>query len=134
MVNELIVFGDAEALAVTWLSSRLDKQVGTKVPDPRPSQCVKVVATGGTRRDLAYREAQLTFECWADNETDAADLAALVDAHMNAAEAETVNDSFIRKVLHVGGPVNSPDPESNSSRYLVTKGVQYRGFTPVEES
>lgn len=129
MVNELIIFADSEALAVTWLTGKLGAgaEISTKVPNPRPDKHVKVVAVGARRTDLAYRESRLVFECWATTETAASDLAALVDAHMNGAEAETVNGSFIRKVSHVGGPVNSPDPESNTPRYLVTKAVTYRG-------
>lgn len=129
MANELIAFADAEALAVTWLTGKLGTGVAisTQVPNPRPDKHVKVIAVGARRTDLAYREARLVFECWATNETDASAIAELVDAHMNGAEAETVGGSFIRRVSHVGGPVNSADPESNTPRYLVTKAITYRG-------
>jgi hypothetical protein len=129
MASEVITFTSSEAMAVTWLNGKLGSGVGvaTKVPDPRPEKLVKVTATGAHRLDLAYREAQLTFECWATEETDAEDIAELVHAHMKAAEGETINGAFVRRVNTVGGPVNSPDPESQTARYLVTVGVQYRG-------
>jgi hypothetical protein len=135
MAGELIQWADAEALAVTWLTGKLGSAtVGTKVPNPRTAAFVKVVTTGGYRRDRAYIETQLTLECWADTEPAAAALAALVSAHMDAMETETVNGAFVRRVAHVGGPVNSPDPDSNAPRYLVTKTVQHRGHTLNEES
>jgi hypothetical protein len=135
MAGELIQWADAEALAVTWLTGKLGSAtVGTKVPNPRTAAFVKVVVTGNYEADRAYMGSQLTFECWADTETAAADLAVLVAAWVNALETETVNGAFVRRVIHVGGPVNSPDPDSNGPRYLVTKTIEHRGRTLNEES
>lgn len=134
MAGELIAFADPEALAVTWLTGKLGSAtVSTKVPNPRTAAFVKVVSTGGYRRDRAYLESQLTFECWAEKETDAGVLAAHVSTYMDALETETVDGVFVRRVTHIGGPVNSPDPDSNAPRYLVTKTVTHRGSI-LEES
>jgi hypothetical protein len=73
MSNEVIKFGDAEAMAIAWLTGKLGSGVliHTKVPDPRPPKFVQVVVTGGRRVDLAYRRAQLTFKCWGATEVEA---------------------------------------------------------------
>lgn len=134
MVNEVIRFGDAEAMAVSWLTGKLaGVDVATKVPNPRPDLFVKVSRTGGARRDLAYREARLTFECWALNETDASGLAELGYAHMCAAQAETINGAFVRKVTTTGVPVYFEDPVAQRPRYQFTVAIQYRGAPLMEE-
>jgi hypothetical protein len=128
MASEVIVFPDAEALAITWLTGKIDTVVTyTKVPDPRPDELIKVTTTGGHRLDLAYREAQLTFECWAEDNVRASEIARAAHAHMHAAAGETVDGAYVRKVVGIGGPVNFPDPESTSARYQFTVGVHCRG-------
>jgi hypothetical protein len=140
MANELVVFRDAEALAVTWGTGKLGTgvAVSTKVPDPRPDRHVKVSVTGSTRRDLAYREARFLFECWAlkGQDEEAADLANLVEGVMHQSEGETVNGSFVRKVETKGGPYYLEDPASGLPRYQVSIAVIYRGYAvaPAEES
>lgn len=130
MANEVIVFKDSVAAACTWLDGDLGTGVGIsgKVPKDRPAQFVKVTLTGNHRVDLAYREAQLTFECWAPSDSEASDLAELAYARMFAVAGETINGSHVRKVVHIGGPSNFEDPQSQSSRYQFTIGVQYRGY------
>lgn len=125
---EAIAPGNYEAAAITWLTGKLGTGVAihTKVPAPRPEKFVKVIRTGGHRLDLAYYEAQLTFECWATNEDDAGDIANLAYGNLFAAAGQEAGSIFIRKVVEVGGIVNSQDPESTTCRYMFTAGVQGR--------
>lgn len=125
---EIIAPDDYEAAAVTWLTGKLGSGVTihTKVPDPRPAKFVKVIRTGGHPLDVAYFEGQLTFECWAADEDAAAALAKVAYGQLFAVAGEIVNGMYVRKVVHIGGPTNSQDPESTSPRYLFTAGVQGR--------
>jgi hypothetical protein len=125
---EIIAPGNYEALAVTWLTGKLGTGVAihSKVPKVRPPVFAKVIRTGGHRLDLAYYEAQLTFECWGPDEDQAGALAVLAYGHMFALAGDSVSGIFVRRVIEVGGIVNSQDPESQQSRYVFTLGVQAR--------
>lgn len=129
MSNEAIVFGDAEAMAIAWLSGKLGSgvQISTKVPLPRPAKFVQVVLTGGRRLDLVYRRAQLTFKCWGATEVEASDLCNLTYGHFFAVAGETVGGVTVRRVDEVGAPANVPDPESDLPRYQFTAGAECRG-------
>lgn len=129
MSNEVIKFGDAEAMAIAWLTGKLGSGVliHTKVPNPRPAKFVQVVLTGGRRIDLAYRRAQLTFKCWGATEVAASDLCDLTYAQFFAVAGETVGGVTVRRVDEVGAPANVPDPESDLPRYQFTVGAECRG-------
>lgn len=116
--GELIVFPDAEALVIAYLKPRISGvPVMTQVPSTRPPQLVRVMRTGGYRRDLITDVARLTFEYWALRETDAAGLCQLGRAHV-LAWAGRSND--VQRVEEAAGPVNSPDPTSRTPRYVHT--------------
>lgn len=125
---EVIAPADYEALAVTWLTGKLGSGIAihSKVPPTRPAAFVKVIRTGGHRLDLAYHEGQLTFECWGATETAAEAIAKLAYGHMFALAGDSVSGVFVRRVVEVGGIVNSQDPESQSPRYVFTVALQAR--------
>lgn len=125
---EVIAPADYEALAVTWLTGKLGSGVvpHTKVPTARPATFVKVIRTGGHKVDIAYHEGQITFECWAATETAAEAIAKLAYGHMFALAGDSVSGVFVRRVVEVGGIVNSEDPETKLPRYIFTVGVQAR--------
>lgn len=128
MPNEVIAPTDYEALAVTWLTGKLGSGVAihSKVPKERPAVFAKVIRTGGHRLDLAYHEGQLTFECWAESEIAAEAIAVLAYGHMFALAGDSAGGVFVRRVVEVGGIVNSQDAESQLPRYVFTVGVQAR--------
>jgi hypothetical protein len=128
VANEVIIFGSPEGMAVTWLTGKLGTgvKISTKVPAPRPAKFARVLLTGGPRLDLAYREAQLTFQGWGATETEAEDICNLAYGHIFAVAGETVNGVFVRKVREIGGVVNFEDPESTSPRYQFTVGAACR--------
>jgi hypothetical protein len=125
---EVIAPGNFEGVAVTWLTGKLGSGIGihSRVPDPRPASFVKVIRTGGHKVDLAYYEAQLTFECWGPDEDTAGNLAALTYGQFFAVAGEIVNGIFIRKIVEVGGIVNDQDQASTTPRYVFTVGAQGR--------
>ena len=125
---EIIAPPDYEALAVSWLTGKLGTGVAihSKVPTTRPAVFAKVIRTGGHKLDLAYHEGQLTFECWGATETAAEAVAKLAYGNMFALAGDSVGAVFVRRVVEVGGVVNSQDPETHNPRYVFTVGVQAR--------
>lgn len=134
MASEVVIFGDPEAAAVTWLNPRLGgPEVSTDVPAARPDEFVKVSLTGGSDPNIVTERAQLTFECWAADSVRASDICRLVKALVRAMAGQTVNGIFVRSVRTVGGVANFPDPESASPRYQYTAELSCR-YTALGEA
>ncbi|MFK0057996.1 hypothetical protein ACIQTN_02005 [Streptomyces werraensis] len=131
MATEVIVFPDAEALAIAYLKSKLSAVTGlkvvTKIPDPRPSKLIKVTRVGGTKLRLNADSPVLAFECWAPTSVEASDLAKYARAYVNAMEGEKVNGVWVYKVREVGGPVNFPDSETEIPRYQFSVAIDTKG-------
>ncbi|MGW5316722.1 hypothetical protein [Nocardia thailandica] len=128
---ELIVFPDAEAVAVSWLQPQLVARgiaipVATKVPNPRPPRFVRVVRTGGAQRDLVTDRATLVFECWDSSDPGAAQLAAVVRALLGAAVPGWLDTAWSDRIVDLG-MVPSPDLDAGSPRHLVTAELHLRG-------
>lgn len=128
-MTEVIAFPDAEAATVAYLKAQLAARsiaatVATHVSNPRPDPLVQVYRTGGPRSSLVVDAAQLTFDCWADLETDAADLARMVRALVWAMPGLS---STAYRVQEMTGPQNYPDPASGSARYRFSVIVSARG-------
>lgn len=137
---EVMVFDDVEAMLVDWLTTRLTGYsagpvvVATKVPNPRPDRFVKVTRTGGHQRDLITDLVQVTVECWAATDPDAADLARLVRAYVWMLAGTEAAGTWVRIVTEVGGPVAFPDPETNNPRYQFTAELNIRGTETSTET
>ena len=133
LLVEVIAFPDAEAVVVAFLKAELtargeSAKVGTKVPANRPARMVKVTRTGGLRRNLMTDSPQLTFECWAATDADAAGLAGLVRAVVGAASSLPLPlGAQCSRVQEVGGPVSFPDPDTALPRYHFTMSLELRG-------
>src|SRR5262245_57169489 len=129
-MTEVIVFPDVEALVVNYLSAALpgygwDVHVGTKVPDPRPDEFVRVIVTGGTQRDLIVDQPTIALEAWAILEPRAADLAALCRGLLYA--MDVVDGVQFYHCDALSRPQNLPDPQSDQIRYTATYSLSYRG-------
>ena len=128
---EVVAFASAEAVMVAYLRAELGARgetatVATRVPATRPAELVRVMRVGGTRDDIITDGAMLTFDCWAPNEIAAEALAAMVRALVGAMPDRS---DTCRRVTEVGGPVNQPDPDTNSPRYVFTALAYLRGHT-----
>ena len=126
---EVIAFPSAEAIFVSYVSARLAARaitatVATKVPATRPDQLVKIRRIGGTSVNMVMDAPMVVFDCWAPTEIDAEALACVVRAEVLAMPGQS--DSCAH-VYEVGGPVNQPDPDSNSPRYVFTVVAHLRG-------
>lgn len=126
-MTEVIVFTPAELVAVAHLSEVLNVPVSTRVPATRPPSYVRVVRTGGGRESLVTDRAQLTVEAWAPTELEAAQLAELARAQLFATAGELIGDTWVNRVGEVGGPAYSPDPASETPRYVFTVLLITRG-------
>lgn len=114
-----------DATVVAYLKPLLTGvTVATQTPTTIPAKFAHVVlAGGGGRRELVLHDATVAVEAWADTYALAADLMALIDAHMlNARFASTV----IRDVQSFGAPVSLSLPDSPKFRLTATYQVTVR--------
>lgn len=127
-----ILFPDAAAVACSWLAENLPVQgfsvpVGTRVPDPRPAAFVRVLRTGGPQDTPVTDWAQLTVEAWANDEAEAADLAAMCRALLMSTPGHVVAGTPVCGYQEFTGPQNMPDPTSAQPRYSFTIRLRLRG-------
>lgn len=131
-MSELIISADAEAAAITYLSTELAARgvtadVSVQVPDVMPEKMVQVTLTGGTRENMITDRPQLTVECSAGSTIEASDLARLCHGLMLSAAGTSVGGLWVRKVEEVGGIQFLPDPDTNQPKYLFTVRWHARG-------
>lgn len=110
-MGELIAPPDIEAGVVNLLDSALAADVSTEVPNPRPSEHIRVTATGGTIRNLVQLDTRVLVECWAPDETTALNLARTAWAHLFAAQNTFLAAGVYATRIDSAGPVNFPDPD-----------------------
>lgn len=125
---EVIVFPDAEAVAITYLKAAIPNlAISTKVPTERPDKFVKVTRVGGTKARLNADSAMLVFQCWDKTTVLAHDLCALVRAHVHAMAGSDDTAEWVYRVVEVGGPAYFPDPQTDSPRYQFTVAIDLKG-------
>lgn len=107
-MNPVVVFPDAELVAVTILKAGLDAGtvVGTEWPDdllPKLRAGVVSVTRGGgaTVQRFVTEDVTLDIDCLAADKGQAHDLAQLVRAHLRAAEGTTVDGAQIYTVADI---------------------------------
>lgn len=128
---EIVVFPDAVDKVVDYLAAQLAARsnatpVYSRVPTTRPASFVRVIRTGGVRRNLVVDDAQITIEAWAPSDEAAHDLAQLCRGILLAAPGVA---TAVRDVQELGGPGLQPDPDSETPRYVFSHLVSLRGTT-----
>jgi len=99
------------AIAVLRAASALSGvQVGTDMPNPRPTQFVRVSRVGGSR-NVKQDYARLLIECWATSQGGCETLAANTSAALLNAGGTTVSGAFVYGWDDQQGPVDYPDPD-----------------------
>lgn len=122
-----VVFGDLEAVAVSWLSPLMSPvPVRTEVPAQRGIEMVRVTLVGGSQPDLVSEWSMLSCQTWAEESVRASALCRLVKAHLCALDGQLVDGVFVQKVRVVGAPLYFPDPDSNTPRYQTTLEIRHR--------
>lgn len=91
--------------------------VGTKLPNPRPDQFVRVTALGGSTANLIQSRPRALIECFGAGETEAIDLARLAYSRLWAAQNSWLDDETWVSEIGLTDPVNFPDKETGGSRY-----------------
>lgn len=137
MAFPVVGFPDAVEVVITYLAANVDDYtpgwaavpVRKNVPNPRPSRFVRVFRTGGTKANHVTDSAQLTIECWADKDHDAATLAGIVRGLVNSLRGEVVDGVQCYRVDEFSGPGDLPDPVSEQPRMTWTVSVWLRGST-----
>jgi len=70
-MDQLLIPVDAEQAVIDELTPAYT--IGTSIPDPKPDLFLRVIAVGGTSRDLVTDRPILTLEAFALKESDASD-------------------------------------------------------------
>lgn len=133
-MSELLIPADAELAVMREFRAALvgsrfsSATVGTKIPLTKPAQFVRVVATGGTERDLVTDSPLLTLEAFCVEEGDARDLAALLVAFLQrAGRAGVLGGATCFGVEVAGLPSNLPHPDVPTHfRYTATVSAALR--------
>lgn len=134
----VVAFPDVETVLVEWISDvleghDLEQPVTTRVPNPRPSRFVRIQRTGGPQSNLVVDGAQVTIECWDDNQPDAAATARILRAELAAIRNVTTGSGdLIYRTDEFSGPSILPDL-SGQPRYSWTVRVHVRGV-PIPHS
>lgn len=126
-MTEAVAFPDIEAVLVRYLPPLVDVPVSTSVPKSRPAAFVTVERVGGGKRDLVTDQPLVVVQCWATEETDAADLGRITRAYVDALAQTAVDGDYVRAVREVGGLQHFPDPVSGAPRYQFTVQIDTRG-------
>lgn len=126
---EIVLFPDAIAAVIDYLAAQLAARSNTtpvysRVPTTRPATFVRVLRTGGPRRNLVVDDAQITVEAWAASDAAAHDLAQLCRGILLAAPGDA---ALVRDVQELGGPALQPDPDSETPRYVFSLVFSLRG-------
>lgn len=103
-----------EQALVAYLTTPLAMPVGTRIPDPRPAQFIRVTRAGGVKRNLVQSDCRVLVECWGTTDALAWDAAERSWALLNALDTTTLMD--VARVT-LADPVNYPDSLSGSPRY-----------------
>lgn len=122
-------FPDVEDLLCNVLPDMLGTSVGTKVPTER-GRFVRVERTGGPRHTRVSDNATVLVESWADDEYQAALLAATVRLAVAELAGKNVGGVWVYHTDEESGPANLPDPRSAQARYTQTFSIHLRGATP----
>lgn len=138
---ELLIPADAEVAALDELSDVLPahgfpavtvaaKTLGTKIPaaSTKPAEFGRVLATGGTGRDMVTDSPTLILEGYATKEQRARDLCALMLAGIQrAARAGTLGELTIYSARVASLPANLPHPNVPTHfRFTATVSVDLR--------
>lgn len=123
-------FANPQTLLNAYIRDATDiPKTVTAVPKDRPPRFVRTIRTGGYMRDVVTDVARLTFECWNSNgKLDAERDAQAVRGALLALPGVLLGDGIkIHRVTEVAGPSDSPDPDTNTPRYVLTHEVHVRG-------
>jgi hypothetical protein len=122
---ETVVFPDAKAAVINYLSEVLEWLVVSQVPRTRPARFVRVLLSGGAGQvNPALDEVAFTIEAWSNSEGEAADTIQLARAQLR--NAHQMGGVPVYGYTERGAPVDLPD-ESGQFRYTYSFSLRFRG-------
>ena len=126
MVDPAFMFLDIEGEYVSIIRQQVRVDAATVVPDPRPTEFVKVERVGGTV-DIVTDEPMVTFFVWGESWASAHDLAQLVRQRIMSV-FQLDQGVVVYSVTEVGGLSRAPDGPDGSPCYQFTIQSKLRGF------
>lgn len=127
VTKPVVVFPDAVLVTIQYLRGVLpDVTSVSRVPNPRPTEFVRVQRLGGIRRNLILDRPRIDVECWSDSEEGAEALCASVRAYVLAMAGKR-GDTTVYAVAEVSGPMWLPDSASGQPRYSFAVEFSTRG-------
>lgn len=125
-VTGVVVDHLTDALA----AARPEAVVGTRIPDPRPAELVRVQRAGGVRSGV-WDSARMQVECSAPEEEDAAGLVAVVREVLRTMPLDSDPVTATREVT---GPTLLSDPVDATCTYLLAVEVRVRALPGQPQS
>lgn len=130
-MTQPVSFGVVEMALADHLSAKLAERSDTarvvnEVPHERPSRYVLVMRIGGGEANLVTDRPRIVAECCDPYGPAAAALADVVRALIKTAAPGWVGGMWIDKAS-ISSVAYSPDPATNSPRYLVYAELLTRG-------
>ena len=126
-MTELVAAPDIEAALVAHVRAALaargvSAHVGTTVPNPRPTQLVRMTRQGGPRRNIVTDSPLVVVEAWDANTVAAFDLGSLVEAIVLATGGSFIGTKsvWVNDTSSVSGLSFFPDPDTTFPRYQFT--------------
>lgn len=134
---ELLLLADAEGAAIRELDDQLpgadeaDIPVVGTIPDPRPAEFIRVIASGGTTRDMVTGRHSITIEGWSERKLRAHHLVALGIAIIERAGRRGLLGGLVcHEPEALALPQNLPYPNVDDRfRYVATISVDLRKST-----
>lgn len=123
---ELLISDDIEAALINYLEADLAVLVATKVPNPRPSEFVRIARLGGNRRKMIMDQAMVGVWCWAETSVRASELGRRAEGLMFALEGLPLGNSFVYSVLSIVGTTVTADADSDQPLCLFNTQITWR--------
>jgi hypothetical protein len=128
-----ILFPAAKGVVLDYLGAELaalgdDATVAGYIPEGRPARLVRVLRTGGApATSIVYGSAQLTLDCWDDDDVAAEQLVDRCRALVLAMPDRYVGPETIYRADELAAPAEQPDPDTRSPRYVWSVVLGMRG-------
>ncbi|MHA7145443.1 hypothetical protein ACX80U_12070 [Arthrobacter sp. TmT3-37] len=107
------------------LTAKLGRRVhiGTKVPNPRKTEFIRLVLTGGSRKNVITESPTIAIEVWAIDSTEALRIAKLASAIIHSLAGELIDGVQVGEVGAFGLPQDLPDEDSTHARFTATYSI-----------
>lgn len=126
---QTLTFPDIEDLLCIHMGTALDVPVGTQLASV--STFIRVLRTGGPAQTRITDSPQVTIEAYHPRESGAIALLGEARRYLADLPGTELDGWAVKSVTELGGPVNLPDPTTESHRYTYSAVVQVRGKQPI---